>query len=259
VTANTKNIRKNILKMTNYSSASHIGAALSAVEILYVLYFKIMKITSENVSQTERDKFIMSKGHACVALYATLAEKGLMPTEYLDRYYIDDGILTGHLDNNSIAGVDCAAGSLGHGLSVGIGMALAKPQYNVYVLMGDGECDEGSVWEALMLLAQLQLKNITVIIDENKLQGFGYTKDIINQSNLAQKIAPFGLDVIEVDGHDLIELEKAFNTKTDKPKAIIAHTIKGKGVSFMENELKWHYKSPNDEELQIALAEVDAL
>lgn len=256
---NIKNIRKNILRMTHYSYASHVGSALSAVEILYVLYFKIMNITAENVSKIDRDKFIMSKGHACVALYTTLAEKGLMPMEYLDGYYIDDGILTGHLDNNSIAGVDCAAGSLGHGLSVGIGMALAKPQYNVYVLMGDGECDEGSVWEALMLLAQLKLKNITVIIDENKLQGFGFTKDIINQSNLAQKIAPFGFDVIEVDGHDVAELEKAFKSQSEKPKVIIAHTIKGKGVSFMENELKWHYKSPNDDELKLALAEVDAL
>lgn len=256
---NIKNIRKNILKMTHYSCASHVGAALSSVEILYVLYFKIMNITPENVSTNDRDKFIMSKGHACVALYAALAEKGLIPMKYLEKYYIDDGILTGHLDNSSVAGVDCAAGSLGHGLAVGIGMALAKPQYNVYVLMGDGECDEGSVWEALMLLGQLKLKNITVIIDENKLQGFGYTKDIINQSNLAQKIEPFGLDVIEVVGHDVVELEKAFNAKTDRPKAIIAHTTKGKGVSFMENELKWHYKSPNDDELKMALAEIDAV
>ena len=253
-----KNIRKNIVKMAHYSCASHIGAALSAVEILYVLYFRIMNITPQNVKSIDRDKFIMSKGHACIALYTTLAQKGIIPVEYLDKYYIDGGVLTGHLDNQSIAGVDCAAGSLGHGLSVGIGMAIAKPSHNVYVLMGDGECDEGSVWEAIMLLGQLKLANITVIIDENKLQGFGYTKDIINQSNLAEKIKPFGFEVIEVDGHSVEELENAFNKKSEKPKAIIAHTIKGKGVSFMEDELKWHYKSPNDEELEIALAEIDA-
>jgi len=244
--------------MAHYSSASHIGAALSAVEILYVLYFKIMNITPQNVNTVDRDKFIMSKGHACTALYATLAQKVIIPVEYLDRYYIDGGILTGHLDNQSIAGVDCAAGSLGHGLSVGIGMAIAKPNYSIYVLMGDGECDEGSVWEAIMLLGQLKLHNITVIIDENKLQGFGYTKDIIGQSDLAEKIRPFGFDVLEVDGHNVEELENAFNKITSKPKAIVARTIKGKGVSFMENELKWHYKSPNDEELEIALAEIDA-
>lgn len=243
--------------MAHYSCASHISAALSSVEILYTLYFKIMNITPQNVNSLERDKFIMSKGHACTALYATLAEKNLIPTAHLDKYYVNNGVLPGHLDNTTV-GVDCAAGSLGHGLSVGIGMAIAKPEHNVYVLLGDGECDEGSVWEAIMLLGQLKLKNLTLIVDENKLQGFGYTKDIIEQSNLAQKIAPFGLDVIEVDGHDIEALEGAFKKKSEKTKAIIAHTTKGKGVSFMENELKWHYKSPNDEELELALAEIDA-
>lgn len=253
-----KNIRKNIVKMAHYSKASHIGAALSSVEIVYTLYSKIMNITKDNVKSTDRDKFILSKGHACVVLYSTLAEMGLMPKEYLDRYYIDNGVLTGHLDSNSLEGVDCSAGSLGHGLSIGIGMALAKPQYNIYVLMGDGECDEGSVWESVMLLSQLKLKNLTIIIDENKLQGFGYTKDIINQNDIAKKLEVFGLDVVEVDGHSIEELTSAFKKKTEKPKAIVAHTIKGKGVSFMENELKWHYKSPNDEELAIALKEIDA-
>lgn len=253
-----KNIRKNIVKMAHYSKASHIGAALSSVEIVYTLYSKIMNITKDNLESTDRDKFILSKGHACVVLYSTLAEMGLMSKEYLDRYYIDNGVLTGHLDSNSLDGVDCSAGSLGHGLSIGIGMALAKPQFNIYVLMGDGECDEGSVWEAVMLLSQLKLRNLTVIVDENKLQGFGYTKDIINQSDIAKKLEVFGLDVIEVDGHSIEDLEAAFKKKTEKPKAIVAHTIKGKGVSFMENELKWHYKSPNDEELAIALKEIDA-
>lgn len=252
-----KNIRKNVLKMAHYSHASHVGSALSSVDIIATLYFKIMNICAENLKSKNRDKFILSKAHASTALYATLAEKGFISQESLFKYYIDDGVLTGHLDNQSVCGVDCSAGSLGHGLSVGIGMALANAANNVYVLMGDGECNEGSVWEAFMLLGKLKLRNITAIIDKNKLQGFGFNKEIIDQDNLLSSITSFGLDVFEVNGHEIAALEGAFKACSERTKVIIANTIKGKGVSFMENKLEWHYKSPNDIQLIEALKEIE--
>lgn len=243
--------------MAHYSHASHVGSALSSVDIIATLYFKIMNISVSNLRSKNRDKFILSKAHASTALYATLAEKGFIPEANLFKYYVDGGVLTGHLDNLSICGVDCSAGSLGHGLSVGIGMALANASNNVYVLMGDGECNEGSVWEAFMLLGKLKLRNITAIIDKNRLQGFGFNKEIINQDNLLNSITSFGLDVFEVNGHEIVALENAFKANSECTKVIIANTIKGKGVSFMENRLEWHYKSPNDAQLIEALKEIE--
>ncbi|MUG72483.1 transketolase [Paenibacillus validus] len=247
--------------MTHYSKSSHVGTCLSIVEILYVLYFKIMKVDPENPLKPDRDKFILSKGHGSAALYSTLAERGFFSKEILNRYYIDDGILPGHLDMKAVPGIELSTGSLGHGLSVGVGMSIANMldnnPGNIYVLLGDGECNEGSVWEAAMLASHNKLNNITAIIDCNKLQGFGNTKDIINQENLAERWKSFGWDVLEVDGHSIFDLESCFNQPaTMNPKVIIAHTVKGKGVSFMEDKLEWHYKSPNTQELEKALKEL---
>jgi len=168
--------------------------------------------------------------------------------------------LPGHVDMIVVPGLEASAGSLGHGLSIGIGMAIANRQMNnsgkVYVLLGDGECNEGSVWEAIMLAAHLNLSNITVIVDVNGLQGFGRTKEVINQENLAERWRVFGWEVYEVDGHDVTELEVACNKPHNRPKALMAHTIKGKGVSFMEGKLEWHYKSPNDEQYAMARGEL---
>jgi transketolase len=253
-------IRKSIIHMVHYSKSSHVGTCLSIVDILTVLYFKIMNIDPHNPTKLDRDRFILSKGHGSAALYATLAERGFFPKEYLNRYYIDAGILPGHLDREAVPGVEVSAGSLGHGLSIGLGMAIANQQTNnpghVYVLLGDGECNEGSVWEAVMLAATLQLKNITAIVDYNKLQSFGRTNEIISQHNITERWKAFGWQTVEIDGHDLDELERGFNIEQTGPKVIIAHTIKGKGISYMEDKLEWHYKSPNDDQYIAAIKEL---
>lgn len=256
-----KDIRKSILYMTHYSKSSHAGSCLSIVDILYILYFKILNIDPKNPQTVDRDKFILSKGHGSAALYATLAARGFFPLDYLDKFYIDNGILPGHLDMLAVPGIDASAGSLGHGLSIGLGMAIANRQTNnpgkIFVLLGDGECNEGSVWEAVMLAGSLGLMNLTAIVDYNKLQSFGRTDEVINQKNMSERWRSFGWDAYDVDGHNLAELEGIFTSVQKGPKVVVAHTIKGKGVSFMENRLEWHYKSPNAEQYEHALREIE--
>lgn len=258
----SKNIKKNIVKMIYKAGVSHIGACLSIADILYVLYFKVLNVDPQNPLKTDRDKFILSKGHASAALYSTLAVKGFFPIEYLDKFATNNGILPCHLDMCSVPGIETSTGSLGHGLSIGLGMAIANKQSknsgNIYVLVGDGECNEGSIWEAAMLASTLKLDNLTVIVDYNNLQGFGRTNDIIDQKNLSERWKTFGWESFDIDGHNEKDLQKVFELKSQKPKAIIAHTIKGKGVSFMEDKLEWHYKSPNKEQYCQALEELDA-
>lgn len=253
-------IRKSIVHMAHYSKSSHIGSCLSIVEILYVLYFRVLNIDPNNPMKTDRDKFILSKGHASAALYATLAERGFFLKDYLNRYYVNDGLLPGHLDKDAIPGIEASTGSLGHGLGIGIGMAIANRSNSnpgkIYVVLGDGECNEGSVWEGFMLASSLNLNNITAIIDFNKLQGCGRTNEIIDMSNIAQRCAAFGWKTYEADGHNEYELETIFKLGQNSPKAVIAHTVKGKGISFMENRLEWHYKSPDDEQYIQALSEL---
>jgi len=255
-----KNIKQSILHMAHYSKSSHVGSCLSITDILYTLYFKVLNIDPGNPQKLDRDKFILSKGHGSAALYATLAERGFFPKEYLHQFYIDDGILPGHVDMTVVPGLEASAGSLGHALSIGLGMAIANKQMKnpgeIYVLLGDGECNEGSVWEAIMLAAHLKLSNVTAIVDVNQLQGFGHTNEVINQENLAERWRVFGWEAYEVDGHNVTELELAFNQSHHNPKVLIAHTIKGRGVSFMEGKLEWHYKSPNDEQYALALGEL---
>lgn len=255
-----KKVRRSILNMNHYSNASHSGSALSVVEILTVLYFKYLNVDPADPKKDERDRFILSKGHASTALYAVLAEKGFFDKSVLDKFYIDGGIIPGHLDMEAVPGIDCSAGSLGHGLSVGTGMAIAykykKSDSKVIVLISDGELNEGSIWEPLLLAPHLNLDNLTVIIDYNKIQSFGITNEVINLEPLDQKLKAFNWEVLEINGHDFEEIENALITKSDKPRLIIAHTVKGKGVSFMENKLEWHYRSPNKELLEQALAEL---
>lgn len=247
--------------MMHRSKSSHIGTCFSTVEILLALYFSVLRFDAGAPNDPARDRFLMSKGHGSAALYAVLAERELIPMEWLDRYYCDDGKLPGHLDRLSSPWIDTSAGSLGHGLSIGLGMALAANrkslQSHVYVLLGDGECNEGSVWEAVMLASHLKLRNITAIVDYNRIQSFGMTNEVINQENLADRWGAFGWDVREVQGHDFESLLAALYEPSPLPRAIIAHTVKGKGVSFMENRLEWHYKSPNEEQLQAALRELE--
>lgn len=255
-------IRREILKMNTRSKASHTGSAFSIVEILVFLYFLKMYINPKDPNLINRDKFILSKGHASSALYATMAVRGYFSLKKLKYFYLkDNGKLPGHLDKDSLNGIEISSGSLGHGLSVGVGMALADRFDNlnnqIYVLCGDGELNEGALWEAILFAPHYNLNNLTLIIDYNKLQGFGYTNDILNLEPLKDKFVAFNWQVLEINGHDFIQLKDAFDCDSlDRPKVIIAHTIKGKGVDFMENKLEWHYKSPNSIEFKNALKQL---
>ena len=260
----SKKIRKHIVKMVFDSKSSHIGSALSIVEILVTLYYNILNIDTKIESyynRSDRDRFILSKAHGSAALYAVLAERGFFPLNTLKKYYSNDGILPGHLDRTSVPGVEFSAGALGHGFAAAIGMSISyrqsKNSGRIFVLIGDGECNEGSIWEGAMLAAHLKLNNLTAIVDYNKIQSFGRTNEVINQEPIIDKWKAFGWDVIEVNGHNFNELITAFNTPQNKPKVIISHTVKGKGISFMEDKLEWHYKSPDEEQLEIALKEIE--
>lgn len=256
----TKNIRKSILLMNHRANASHSGSALSIVELLTVLYFRYMKIDRKNTMDENRDRFILSKGHASSALYATLAEWGAFDKSLLDKFYIDGGVLPGHVDMEAAPGLECAAGSLGHGLSIGLGMAIAakhrKQPSRIIVMISDGELNEGSIWEPILLAPHLKLDNLTVIVDYNKIQSFGITNEVVNLEPLTDKMRNFNWHVTDIDGHDMNVIEKALVEKTAGPKMIVAHTVKGKGVSFMENKLEWHYRSPNKELLELAYDEL---
>jgi transketolase len=255
----SRKIRIHILNMVMNAQSSHIGSSFSIVEILTVLYKVILNVNPNQLDNPNRDKFLLSKAHASTSLYSVLAELSFFPLSHLEKYYINNGILPGHLDRETI-GIEYSFGSLGHGLSVGLGMAISNSQTKnpgkIYVLMGDGECNEGSVWEAIMLASHLKLSNITAIVDYNKIQSFGNTNEVINQESMNERWRSFGWEVIEIDGHSFEELIEAFQIDATKPKVIIAHTIKGKGVSFMENSLDWHYKSPNEEQYKVALKEI---
>ena len=255
-------IRKNILHMMTGSESSHIGAALSIVEIITILYFKILNINPKEPLLDSRDKFILSKAHGSPAVYSVLAEKGFFPKKYLETFYRNGGILPGHMDKEAAPGIEYSLGSLGHGLPVGIGMAISNKKNGnlgrIFVLLGDGECDEGSVWEGAMLASHLKLDNLTAIIDYNKIQSFGRTDEVINLEPFAKKWQSFGWNVFETNGHDFEDLYHAFvSPHNGRPKMIIAHTIKGKGISFMEDKLEWHYKCPSEDELKLAIEELD--
>jgi transketolase len=257
-----KNIRINALKMVHRAKASHIASALSIVDILAVLYGKVIQFDSNDPSNQKRDRFILSKGHACVAVYSTLAEFGFFPKSQLETYGEDFSWLMNHI-SHKVPGVEFSTGSLGHGLPFGVGKALAAQakgeSWRTFVILSDGEMDEGSNWEALMFAAHHKLNNITAIIDYNKLQSLDTVANTLGLEPLAQKLKAFGCEVLEIDGHDHIQIENALAKYTAiKPTVIIANTTKGKGVSFMENRVEWHYKNPNDENLGQALSEIEA-
>lgn len=259
-------VRKKLLQMHAQAESSHIGSSLSVVDILVTLYFHILKISPRRPCAINRDRFILSKGHAASVLYAVLAKRGFFPQKLLNRYYIDGGKLPGHVTINCAPGIEVSTGSLGHGFSMGIGMALAarhnKRNYRIFVILSDGECQEGSVWEAAMFASQHKLDNLIVIIDYNKLQAFGRIKEVVDLEPFSGKWNSFGWMTKEIDGHNFGEIIKTLEKvpfKKGKPSVIIAHTVKGKGVSFMENQIAWHYKSPNPGELEIALKELGLL
>ena len=255
-----KSIRKHVLKMTSKGKSSHVGSALSIADILAVLYSSI-NISPEDPLDPKRDRFILSKGHAGAAVYAILAELGFFSKEILDTHYQDGSILSGHVSHKGVPGVEFSTGSLGHGLSVAAGFALAAKRrslnFNSFALLSDGELDEGSNWEAILFAPHHNLDNLTCIVDYNKLQSLTTVSETLNLEPLKEKIITFGWNVIDIDGHNHDELKNAFNESTNKPKFIIANTIKGKGVSFMENKVVWHYKSANHEELEKGLKELE--
>lgn len=255
-------VREHVLTMTNRAKSSHIGSNFSMVELLSVLYGQVLRVDPEHPDWPNRDRFILSKGHACAALYAVLAERGFFPLDWLDTFYQNGSRLFGHA-THSVPGVEFSTGSLGHGLPVGVGMALAAKrdgkEHRVFVLLSDGECDEGSNWEAALFAPQHKLDNLVAIVDYNKIQSLGTTKEVIDLEPFADKWASFGWVVREIDGHDLEAIERAFSDipySPGKPSCVIAHTVKGKGISFMENELLWHYRSPQGDEYEAALREL---
>jgi transketolase len=258
-----REIRRLSLNMVFKAKASHIGGALSMADILAVLYYDILNVYPENPSNPNRDRFLLSKGHACTGLYAVLALKGFFPVEDLNSYAQDGSIFLSH-SSHYVPGIELSAGSLGHALSVGCGLALAakrnKAAWKTYCLLSDGELDEGSNWEAILLAPHLRLNNLILIIDYNKIQSLGTVKDVLDLKSLKEKFLAFRWETYEVDGHDHKQIKEvlllATNTN-DMPKVIIAHTIKGKGVSFMENKLLWHYKSPTQDQFDLAIQEIN--
>jgi transketolase len=231
------------------------------VEILVALYFKIMKISKTTLSSSRRDRFILSKGHACPALYAVLAEKGFLNKRDLDEFAVNGGIFQQHPDRDLARGIEFSTGSLGHGLSVAAGVALdirvRALKHRVFTLMGDGELNEGAVWEAAIFASQHKLANLIAIVDHNKMQAMGHTKDIVDLEPLKGKWEAFGWYVQDIDGHDFAAIFKSFGRLSkSRPNLIVMHTMKGKGVSFMENDILWHYRYPRDEEYTNALKEL---
>lgn len=250
------NIRKNILNIAHLSKGPHTGTALSCADILAVLYFDTLNITDDD----SRDIFIMSKGHGAMALYSTLYEKGLLSEEVFTSYYKNGGSLPAHLDRDTCKYIEVSSGSLGHGLPMALGFALARKKRGtderIAVLMGDGEVQEGSVWEAAMLAPKLGLDNLLAIVDRNNLQGYGRPSELVQIEDLEDKFRSFGWDTARISGHDHTAMKQTFNSRTGKPLAVICDTIKGKGVSFMEDELKWHYFIVTDEIYANALKEL---
>lgn len=258
-------IRLGILDGVHAAASGHPGGSLSIADIMSYLYFAEMKVDPENPKWADRDRFVLSKGHAAPALYATLARKGFFPFESLTTLRHVDSILQGHPDMKHIPGVDMTTGSLGQGISAAVGMALAAKvdhkDYRTYAIVGDGESEEGQVWEALMFAARHDLDNLCVIIDFNGLQIDGPIADIVNPAPYEGKLASFGFHVITIDAHDFNQIENAFaeaKTVKGKPTAIVANSVKGKGVSFMENQVKWHGSAPNDAQYEQAVAEIKA-
>ncbi len=260
-----RRIRLGAIEGVFHAGSGHPGGSLSIADILAYLYTKEMRIDPKNPKWDKRDRFVLSKGHTAPAYYAVLAECGFFPTEELKTLRKIDSRLQGHPDMKHIPGVDMTTGSLGLGISAACGMALAGKisgeDYRVYTIVGDGESEEGQVWEAAMFAAHYKLSNLCVIFDVNGLQIDGPTALVMNPAPHKEKLEAFGFHTIAVDGHSFDELEAAFNearTVTDRPTAIIASTVKGKGVSFMENQVGWHGKAPNEEQYKQALAELNA-
>jgi len=254
--------RHEIITMTSMAKASHVGSALSVVDILSVLYTGGANVTADTLEKEDRDIVILSKGHAAAALYSVLSLQGFFPNEWLKRYCENDAPLGGHVTSKGVPGVELSTGSLGHGLPYGLGIAMARKLSGVagrvFVVMSDGECDEGTTWESAMIANHHNLDNLTVIVDRNRIQSLTFTEDTLKLEPFADKWKAFGWETRIENGHDYAALSKAL-VQSDSPKCVIAETTKGKGVDFMENSVLWHYKSPGDEDVKSAFSQLKAI
>ena len=259
-------IKRHGIEMTHISHGSHIGSILSVADVVAVLYNDVANITPENVKDENRDRIVLSKGHAGAAIYAALAEKGFFSVEELKTHYADGSRLSGHVSHKGIPGVEISTGSLGHGACMACGIALNakldKKDYFTYAITGDGECDEGSIWEMALFANHFKLNQFIVIVDHNKMQSLDYCENTLSLNDFAKKWEAFGWNVYDIDGHNHDEIRKALNEakkSTEKPSVIIANTVKGNGISFMENDILWHYRFPHEgEEYDGALGELHA-
>lgn len=259
----SRKVRKSILKMAFQAQEGHVGSALSCVDILTVLYFEILNIDPKNPLSKNRDRLIFSKGHAAAALYAVLAKRGFFKESLLEKYCQDGSSIAGHSTRGSLPGIEATTGSLGHGFPMASGMAMALTRDDnkarVFVVISDGECDEGSTWESALFASHYKLDNLVVIVDYNKWQSYGKVKDVLDLEPFAEKWESFGFSVKEVNGHNFNQLEKVFSKlpfEKNKPSLVICHTTKGKGVSFLENTLESHYHHLTKEEYNKALKEI---
>jgi transketolase len=258
-------LRIHAVRMVSQAKTSHIGSCLSVADILAVLYGDVLRIDPDRPQWADRDRLVMSKGHAAAITYAAVAEAGLIPVERLAEYGQPGSQLWGHVTHVGVPGIEFSSGSLGHGLPASVGMALVGKRdhrpYRVFTVMSDGECDEGSNWEAILFAAHHGLDNLTAVIDYNKIQSLDLVEKTINLEPLAEKFRAFGWSAVEVDGHDIGELRRVLHAvpaAAGRPTMVIAHTIKGKGVSFMEGQVLWHYRPPTGDELTAALRELGA-
>lgn len=257
-------IRRDVVRMTHKSGASHIGTSFSMADVLAVLYTGVLHVDPSRPNWPERDRLILSKGHGSAALYAALSERGYFPASWLDTFYQNGSKLIGHVTHGEIPGVEASTGSLGHGLSIACGMALVgkreHQEHRIFTLLSDGECDEGSIWEAVLFAGHHQLDNLVVIVDYNKIQSLGRVEDVLDLEPFGAKWEAFRWSVREVNGHDCRELSNVLESlpiEPGKPSCIIAHTVKGKGVSFMEDQLLWHYRAPDAKEFSEAMKEIE--
>lgn len=256
-------LRVSMVQMTHRARASHVGSGLSMADILAVLYGSILRVRPTEPEWAERDRLILSKGHAVAGLYAALAERGFFPKTELETFCKDGSRLAGHATHRDVPGIECSTGSLGHGLSIACGMALASRNaaapFRVFAILSDGECDEGSTWEAALFAGHHALDNLTVIVDYNHWQSLGSTKDVLGLEPFADKWRAFGWYAREIDGHSVADLLSALENQPlelGKPTCVLANTVKGKGVSFMEDRLLWHYRTPQGDEYTAALREL---
>lgn len=263
--AQAKEVRKEILTMIHTAQSGHPGGSLSAADIMTALYFDELNIDPKNPKWEDRDRFVLSKGHVCPVLYTCLALRGYFPKETLSTLRREGSILQGHPDMKRCPGIDISTGSLGQGLSVAVGMALCAKRdnksYRVFSMVGDGESDEGQIWEAVETAAKYGLDNLVIFLDRNRLQNDGTCAEVMPNGDLAAKFSAFGCQTWEIDGHSMNEildvLEAVRADRSCKPKCIVAHTVKGKGVSFMENVVQWHGMAPNDEQYAQAMNDIE--